>query len=95
MMADALAAPRVGPVQERLTAEEEVAIREFRERHMRDWLDDSIPALEGLTPRDAARSSRARPKLETLLKEFEQHEARLPEQQRIDLRSLREALGFS
>jgi hypothetical protein len=95
MMADALAAPRVGPVQERLTAEEEVAIREFRERHMRDWLDDSIPALEGLTPRDAARSSRARPKLETLLKEFEQHEARLPEQQRIDLRSLREPLGFS
>ena len=69
-------------------------LREFREEHMRHWLDDSIPALGGLTPREAARLPRERAKLETLLKEFEQHESHLPEEQRIDLRWVWEALGF-
>jgi hypothetical protein len=60
-------------------------LREFRERHMTAWLDTSIPALDGLTPRAAARSSRMRPKLELLVKEFERGEARLPPEERIDL----------
>jgi hypothetical protein len=59
---------------------EAAALRQFRERHMRDWLEEAIPALDGLTPRQAAQLPRARRKLETLLKEFEQTEARLPEQ---------------
>jgi hypothetical protein len=61
---------------------------------MREWLGEAIPALDGLTPRQAAALPRARPKLETLLKEFEQHEAGMPEDQRIDLRPVWEALGF-
>ncbi len=73
-------------------AETEVAVRQFREQHLREWLDDSIPALGGLTPREAARSARARPKLEVLLKEMERSEARLPERERIDLGWVREAL---
>jgi hypothetical protein len=68
--------------------------REFREQHMRDWVDDQIPALGGLTPMEAARLPRARPKLEVLLKEMERSEARLPERERIDLGWLRETLGF-
>jgi len=62
---------------------------------MDGWIDEPIPALGGLTPRDAAKLPRARPKLLTLLKEFEQHEARLPADERIDLGWLRGALGTS
>ena len=36
----------------------------------------------------------ARPKLDVLLKEIEQGEARLPERERIDVDWLREALDF-
>lgn len=60
-------------------------LREFRERHMAAWLDTSIPALDGLTPCAAARSSRIRPKLKLLVKEFERGEAHLPPEERIDL----------
>ncbi len=60
-------------------------LRELRERHMAAWLDTSIPALDGLTPRAAARSPRMRSKLKLLVKEFERGEARLPPEERIDL----------
>lgn len=86
---------RAKRAEEPLPPEAITALRQFREQHMRDWLDDSIPALDGLTPRAAARLPRARRKLEVLLKELEQSEARLPEQQRLDLRWLRDALGFA
>lgn len=83
------------PEREPLSPEMSATVREFRERQMAGWIDESIPALGGLTPRQAAASPKARPKLATLLKEFVQHEARLPEEERIDLGCLRSALGFS
>jgi hypothetical protein len=86
--------PGPPPRGEALPPEALAAVRELRERHMREWLGEAIPALDGLTPRQAAALPRARPKLETLLKEFEQHEAGMPEDQRIDLRPVWEALGF-
>jgi hypothetical protein len=67
----------------------------FREQHMTAWLDESIPALDGLTTRAAAKSSRMRPRLEVLLKEFERGEARVPQAERIDVRRLRAALGLT
>jgi hypothetical protein len=70
------------------------ALREFRSRYMTAWLDDSIPALDGLTPRHAATLPRMRSRLEALLKEFEQHEAELPSDERIDIGGLRDALGL-
>ena len=79
-----------GPPPPEILAE----LRRFRKQHMMEWLDDSIPALDGLTPREAARLPRVRPRLELLLKEFEQSEARLPEEERIDLAWLRETLGI-
>ena len=36
-------------------------------RHYRAWLDDSIPALDGRTPREAARDSGLRPRLAELI----------------------------
>jgi hypothetical protein len=71
------------------------AVREFRAKHMRAWIDESIPALDGLTPREAARTPRGRSALELLLKDIERHESRLPPDQQIDLSWLRPALGVS
>jgi hypothetical protein len=67
-------------------------MREFREQHMTAWLDESIPALDGLTPRASARVKHMRPALDLLLKEFEHHEARLPAEERIDIGRLRREL---
>ena len=52
------------------------------------------PALDGMTPRAAARSPRVRSRLETLLKEFVQHEAPIP-RRAIDLEWIREELGLA
>ena len=71
------------------------ALRQVRERHVRDWLDTAIPALGGLTPREASRVARSRTGLESILKDMQQSKDRLPEDQRIDVRWLREELGFS
>lgn len=70
------------------------AIRAFREQHMRGWLDDSIPALGGLTPREASRSAQGRRALETLLKEFQQAEDAHPANERVDLGFVRQELGL-
>jgi hypothetical protein len=43
------------------------------------WLDDSVPALGGLTPRQAAADPTRREQLERLLSEFEAHDERLRE----------------
>ena len=48
----------------------------FYERHYRGWLDESLPALDGRTPREAAGLKSARPKVIALLKEMENLSAR-------------------
>ncbi len=83
------------PRRDQASPEEIAVMRTFRERHMRAWIDDSIPALGGLTPRAAARSPRSRAALQTLLKELDQSEASLPAEERIDLRWLRVELGMT
>jgi hypothetical protein len=74
--------------------EASAVLREFRDKHMHGWIDESIPALGGLTPRDAARFPRKRPALELLLKDIERHESLLPQDQQIDLSWIRPALGL-
>jgi hypothetical protein len=99
-LSELVAAARTAPRRETSDTIESVppevaaAVRQYRENHLRAWVDEQIPALGGLTPRDAARSPRARRQLEVLLKELEQSEASLPADERIDLRPLRETLGF-
>lgn len=48
----------------------------FYEQHYRKWLDEPVPALGNRTPRHAARLKTVRPKLITLLKDFESHSER-------------------
>jgi tetratricopeptide (TPR) repeat protein len=45
-------------------------------RHYKTWLDDAIPALDGTTPRSAAKDPRLRPKLIQLLREHENQQDR-------------------
>ncbi|MGH7635023.1 MAG: hypothetical protein ACRENC_14905, partial [Gemmatimonadaceae bacterium] len=80
--------------EESVPPEALAALLEFRERHMRGWIDERIPALGGVTPRQAAAKPASRSKLAVLLKELAQSEASLPPEQRIDLRWLYEELGF-
>jgi hypothetical protein len=75
------------------TPEMHEMMRQLREQHMLNWLDDSIPALKGLTPRQAAANKRHHSALDTLLRDLEYHENQLPAEQRIDLRKLRLELG--
>jgi hypothetical protein len=43
----------------------------------REWLDLDIPALDGMTPREAAKNRRMRPRLKSLLMQMENRQARL------------------
>lgn len=82
-------APDVAP-----TPDMQDAVRQFREQYMLDWLDESIPALGGLTPREAAADKRKHKALELLLREVEYNENRLPISERFDVRRLRSTLGM-
>ena len=71
------------------------AMREFIERHYATWPDIALPALDGLTPREAACTPRSRERLVTLLKQMEFHDARKEEWQRYDFRKVRRELGLA
>ena len=60
-------APSPGPSP----PEAEDLVLEHYERHYASWLDEEIPALDGRTPRQAARSAKLRPRLIDLIKGLE------------------------
>ncbi|MGH7713240.1 MAG: hypothetical protein ACREOG_18265 [Gemmatimonadaceae bacterium] len=97
LLAAARTTPRSGRVkqQEIVPAEIQAIQREFRTAHMLAWLDENIPALGGLTPREAAALPRRRAELDLLLREFEHNEARRPAAERIDIARLRSMLGMA
>lgn len=66
-------------------------------RHFKSWLDEGIPALEGRTPRVAARDLQFRPKLIQLLRGIENHQDRARQQGQpwYDIAWLWEELGIS
>jgi hypothetical protein len=49
---------------------------QFNDKHYRGWIDESIPALDGQTPRNAARDPRMRSRVVALIKEIESGLAR-------------------
>ncbi len=75
--------------------EARAALREFKEKHMAAWVDEEIPALGGLTPREATARPATRSRLDLLLREMENHESALPVEERFDYGRLREELGLS
>jgi hypothetical protein len=72
----------------------DAALREFKSHHYSTWPDDSLPALDGLTPREAAAQPKYRARLDTLLKEMEYHEGREEPARRFDFGTIRRALGL-
>jgi len=59
--------PADGPINVSAHPELARAMEEFIRRSEASWVDESIPALGGLTPRQAAADRAARPELEALL----------------------------
>jgi hypothetical protein len=76
------------------TDEQQAVVRELKERHYTQWLNDAIPALDGKTPREAARTKSGRERLKTLLDDIELSESRQPEDARFEVRKLRGWLGL-
>lgn len=72
------------------------AILAFKRNHYATWGDEPLPALDGLTARQAlAQGGKAAKRVEVLLREIEHDEAREPRGTRYDVGELRANLGLS
>ncbi len=71
-------------------------IAEFKRKHYADWVDQPLPALDGLSPRQAARSKSKRRQLEDLLRGMENREAheRAEGHAAFDFSTIRKQLGM-
>jgi len=87
--------PSAGRSSEELQALPEIQaeLREMAEQHWNAWLDTPLPALQGKTPREAARTPSGRERLDAVFLQFEQH-AESPQPFSPDVPSLRRALGL-
>ena len=75
-------------------AEAAQIVREFKARHYESWIDQPLPALAGMTPRQASRKKALRERVDVLLKDIEYHENRLPGGPQVDLSGIRAQLGL-
>jgi len=69
-------------------------MRAQSERHWAAWLDEKVPALGNLTPREAAKTPAGLERLEALLAEFAWRAKTTPSEQRPDITALRATLGL-
>ncbi|MDB4324709.1 SEC-C metal-binding domain-containing protein [bacterium] len=67
-----------GLAPDQSTPEIQAAIAETMKRRWAAWFDESIPALEGLTPRQAAKSEEGRELLEALLANYDRLNQQMP-----------------
>jgi hypothetical protein len=74
------------------TPEEAAVIRSLKQRHYSRWIDEALPALEGQTPREAARSAEGRSAVDALLKEMEKMEERFAGAEGFDFAPIRREL---
>ncbi|MEW6745960.1 MAG: hypothetical protein AB1486_24740 [Planctomycetota bacterium] len=49
----------------------EALMLQYYSTHYRNWVDEPVPALDGQTPREAAKSSDLRPRVEELIRDLE------------------------
>jgi hypothetical protein len=88
-------APRTNdPIEPALSPEQREQVLEYKRRYYEGWLDESIPALGGRTPREAARTKRGRTALERLLREMEHTEQHVSRDDPFDFDIVRRALGI-
>ena len=86
-------APAGPPLEPADPALDEI-VMDFKRRHYADWPDCPLPALDGQTPRQAARSKQGRAALDVLLKEMENTERRALGRAAFDFSGLRRELGL-
>ena len=67
---------------------------ELKRRHYADWPDHPLPALDGMTAREAVHTADGRAAVDNLLKEMENHEQRAPGPA-FDFTELRRSLGLA
>lgn len=70
-------------------------MRQFKERHYAHWVDEEIPALGGMTPRQASRTRAGRERVDVLLKQMESMEARSAGDAEFDFSGIRSELGLT
>ncbi len=70
-------------------------LKDLMEKHWATWPDIAVPALRGMTPREAAKDPVGRELLEALLMDFEsRNDLRGNETMRVDIAKLRRELGL-
>lgn len=72
--------------------EVEEMVRQYKQQHYADWVDQALPALGGLTPRAAVRTAQGRAAVDTLLKDMENREQRWDAGAPFDFSELRRRL---
>ncbi|MBW2063943.1 MAG: hypothetical protein JRJ03_03300 [Deltaproteobacteria bacterium] len=68
--------------------------REFKEKHYAEWADSPLPGLGGKTPREMIQTKDGKGLVDLLLRELENHEARLPKDEQFDFSGIRRDLGL-
>jgi hypothetical protein len=91
-LSPAVAAATPGSPPDPLPPEAEQLLLDFKRRHYAEWLDQAIPALGDLTPREAVRTAEGRNAVDVLLKDMENHERRGLGQNAFDFGELRREL---
>ena len=57
---------------EKIPAEVQAAmLKDFLDDHLKDWINSALPALGGLSPREAVRTRKGRCQVEDLLRQME------------------------
>jgi hypothetical protein len=93
---EALAEPQPEDTPEPVVLPPEV-VAELEDRMLRRWLEESIPALGGMTPREAVRTPEGREMLEDLFAYIERQQASFPRPPGMmspDYRKAKEMLGL-
>ena len=72
----------------------DAVLRAFKARHYATWADERLPALDGLTPRQAAAKPKYRVRLGRLLEEMERGESQEEPGRRFDFGAIRRTLGM-
>jgi SEC-C motif len=83
-----------GPMAEDLGPELRAQLADMLARRWEQWVDDRIPALGHLTPREAARTTAGRARLEALLADYEWHNESQVPHLRMDVNHLRRKVGL-
>ncbi len=100
MLEDTAGRPPVGPPADddiNDLPELQEQLEEMSGQHWAAWLDEPVPALKDMTPRQAARTTVGRERLEALLMEFNQRNAYYDEPRPAflpDVDALRQSLGL-